>query len=287
MTRKQRITAAVVVVLTCYFLVLPGLWTWLPPSATAVVPSSWPHNKDMPIEIRLSAWHSNYELREVRFGILPERGQVQLQRPPLYPLVLIEGRHNRTWNRLTLNRFTYPRTRRIMVVVPLERLAAEGIAYEAVNFGSFMFDVARKEDLAADRDEMRKLGKDVQKRLQQAAASEIAAMSADANIIVDTHSSVKTPAGFLAGLPEWVLKELMPDIVVLVETDPDQILMRRLGDASRTRDMEGARAIAEHQEFNRAVSAAYAMYTGCTVKVVRNENYLLERGIDDLADVLR
>jgi len=63
--------------------------------------------------------------------------------------------------------------------------------------------------------------------------------------------------------------------------------MRRLGDASRVRDMEGARAIAEHQEFNRAVSAAYAMYTGCTVKVVRNENYLLERGIDDLADVLR
>lgn len=126
MTRKQRITAAVVVVLTCYFLVLPGFWTWLPPSATAVVPSSWPHNKDMPIEIRLSAWHSNYELREVRFGILPERGQVQPHRPPLYPLVLVEGRHNRTWNRLTLNRFTYPRTRRIMVVAPLERLAAEG-----------------------------------------------------------------------------------------------------------------------------------------------------------------
>ena len=73
-----------------------------------------------------SAWHSNYELREVRFGILPERGQVQPQRPRLYPLVLVEGRHNRTWNRLTLNRFTFPRTRRIMVVVPLERLAAEG-----------------------------------------------------------------------------------------------------------------------------------------------------------------
>lgn len=125
MTRKQRITAAVVVVLTCYFLVLPGFWTWLPPSATAVVPSSWPHNKDMPIEIRLSAWHSNYELREVRFGILPERGRVQPQGPPLYPLVLVQGRHNRTWNRLTLNRFTFPRTRRIPVVVPLARLAAE------------------------------------------------------------------------------------------------------------------------------------------------------------------
>ena len=67
----------------------------------------------------------------------------------------------------------------------------------------------------------------------------------------------------------------------------EQILMRRLGDASRVRDMEGARAIAEHQEFNRAVSAAYAMYTGCTIKIVRNENFLLERGIGDLVDVLR
>lgn len=83
----------------------------------------------------------------------------------------------------------------------MERLAAEGIAYEAVNFGTCMFDVACKESLVSDRDEMRKLGKDDQKRLQQAAASEIAAMSADANIIIDTHSSVKTPAGFLAGLP--------------------------------------------------------------------------------------
>jgi adenylate kinase len=51
--------------------------------------------------------------------------------------------------------------------------------------------------------------------------------------------------------------------------------------------MEGARAIAEHQEFNRAVAAAYAMYTGCTIKIVRNENFLLENGIEDLVSVLR
>ncbi len=169
----------------------------------------------------------------------------------------------------------------------MERLAAEGIPYKAVNFGTCMFEVAMKENLVSNRDEMRKLGKDVQKRLQQAAASEIAAMSGDSNIIIDTHSSVKTPGGFLAGLPEWVLRELMPDMIVLVETDPDQILTRRLGDASRIRDMEGFREIAEHQEFNRAISAAYAMYTGCTIKIVRNENFLLEKGIDVLVSALR
>ena len=84
-----------------------------------------------------------------------------------------------------------------------------------------------------------------------------------------------------------MLRELKPDMIVLVETDPDQILTRRLGDASRIRDMEGFREIAEHQEFNRAISAAYAMYTGCTIKIVRNENFLLEKGIDDLVSALR
>jgi hypothetical protein len=126
MTRKRRIVAVVVVILTFYLFVLPGFWIWLPPTATAVIPASWPHNKDMPLAIRVSAWHANYELREVRFGILPERGREQPNIPPLYPLVLLEGQHNRTWNRLTLNRFTFPRARRIPVVVPFERLAAEG-----------------------------------------------------------------------------------------------------------------------------------------------------------------
>jgi adenylate kinase len=79
----------------------------------------------------------------------------------------------------------------------------------------------------------------------------------------------------------------MPDVIVLVETDPDQILMRRLSDASRVRDMEGARSIAGHQEFNRAIAAAYAMYTGCTIKIVGNDNHLLEHAIDDLVNVLR
>jgi len=169
----------------------------------------------------------------------------------------------------------------------MDRLAGEGIVYEPINFGTFMFELARKEGMVADRDEMRRLDRDVQKRLQRAAASGIAAISGDANVIIDTHSSVKTPVGYLPGLPEWVLRELMPDVIVLVETDEDQILQRRLGDESRTRDMEGARSIAEHQQFNRAIAAAYAMYTGCTVKIVRNENFLLDRAVEDMVDVLR
>ncbi|KUG20406.1 MAG: adenylate kinase [Methanomicrobiaceae archaeon] len=174
-----------------------------------------------------------------------------------------------------------------VVTGALEQLMDEGITYTSINFGTFMYEVAVREKIVENRDEMRKLDRTIQKRLQKEAAAGIAAASGTMNVIIDTHSSVKTPAGYLAGLPEWVLRELMPDVIVLVETDEDQILQRRLGDESRVRDMEGARSIAEHQQFNRSLAAAYAMLTGCTVKIVRNEDFLLDRAVREMADILR
>jgi adenylate kinase len=167
----------------------------------------------------------------------------------------------------------------------LKKLKEQGIEYQSINFGTFMFEVAKAENIVQDRDQMRTLDRAVQKKLQQSAGQAIAKLSG--NILIDTHASVKTPKGYLAGLPEWVLREIMPDIIVLVETDDDQILMRRLTDETRARDKEGSRSIAEHQQFNRSIAAAYAMMTGCTIKMITNADFLLERSSADLADVLR
>ena len=167
----------------------------------------------------------------------------------------------------------------------LKKLQEQGIEYQTINFGTFMFEVARNDKVVENRDQMRTLDRAVQKRLQQRAAQAIAQV--EGNVLIDTHASVKTPKGYLAGLPEWVLRELMPDILVLVETDDDQILMRRLSDDTRSRDKEGARSIAEHQQFNRSIAAAYAMMTGCTIRIIINADFLLERSSTELADVLR
>ncbi|WP_292348901.1 MULTISPECIES: adenylate kinase [unclassified Methanoregula] len=167
----------------------------------------------------------------------------------------------------------------------LKKLKEEGIEYQSINFGTFMFDIAVQENIVTDRDQMRSLDRAVQKKLQQRAGQAIARIKG--NVLIDTHASVKTPKGYMAGLPEWVLREIMPDIIVLVETDDDQILMRRMTDESRSRDKEGAKAIAEHQQFNRSIAAAYAMLTGCTIKIVTNADFLLDRAGQDLADVLR
>jgi adenylate kinase len=167
----------------------------------------------------------------------------------------------------------------------LKKLKEAGIEYQSINFGSFMFEVAKAENIVKDRDQMRTLDRTVQKQLQQRAGQAIAKISG--NVLIDTHASVKTPKGYMAGLPEWVLREIMPDIIVLVETDDDQILMRRLTDETRARDKEGSRSIAEHQQFNRSIAAAYAMMTGCTIKIITNADFLLERSSGELAEVLR
>ena len=167
----------------------------------------------------------------------------------------------------------------------IKRLETEGVPYQNINFGTFMYEVAQREGMVQDRDAMRKLDKDTQKRLQQLASQAIAKI--EGNVIIDTHASVKTLTGFLAGLPEWVLRELKPDTIILVETDEDQILKRRLSDATRVRDIEGARGIADHQNFNRAAAAAYATITGCTIKYITNADFLIDRAVEEMMQTLR
>ncbi|MDD4127496.1 MAG: adenylate kinase [Methanomicrobium sp.] len=167
----------------------------------------------------------------------------------------------------------------------MEALKAEGINYTSINFGTCMFEVACDQGVVNDRDEMRKLDQSVQRSLQKTAAQVISKIQE--NIIIDTHCTVSTPSGYLAGLPSWVLQELKPDIIVLVETDEDQILKRRLSDTSRSRDMEGYAAIKDHQRYNRYMAASYSMLTGCTIKIIKNMDFLLENAVTEMVDLLR
>jgi len=96
--------------------------------------------------------------------------------------------------------------------------AAEGLNIEFVTFGSVMIDIAKEMGLVKDRDEMRKLTLDQQKQLQIHSAEKVSSMG---NVILDTHCTVKTPKGYMPGLPEWVLEKLQPTAIVVVEADPE------------------------------------------------------------------
>lgn len=165
-------------------------------------------------------------------------------------------------------------------------LAERDAEYEVVSFGTVMLETARDEGLVEERDEMRKLPSEDQRRVQEKAGERIAERAEDKNVMVDTHCTIKTPEGYLPGLPEWVLDGLQPDVIVLVETDPDEILFRRLDDETRARDFESTSEIATHQEMNRNAATSYATLTGATVKILQNPDGGVEEAAEELADAL-
>lgn len=166
----------------------------------------------------------------------------------------------------------------------MEMLEAD---YEVVSFGTVMLEAARDEGLVESRDELRKLPSEEQRQIQELAGERIAARAEETNVLVDTHCAIKTPEGYLPGLPEWVLRPLQPDVIVLVEADAEDILFRRLSDETRDRDFERSEDIREHQEMNRAAAMSYATLTGATVKVVRNPDGMVESAAEELADTLK
>ena len=162
--------------------------------------------------------------------------------------------------------------------------AAEGMDVEFVTFGSVMIDIAKEIGLVQHRDDMRKLTLKQQKDLQVKTAEKVGSMG---NVIVDTHCTVKTPQGYMPGLPQWVLEKLKPTAIVVVEADAQEIYNRRQKDTSRNRDPDTVEQIAEHQFVNRAAAMSYATLTGATVKIVYNHDHAIDEAVKQASPVIQ
>jgi adenylate kinase len=154
--------------------------------------------------------------------------------------------------------------------------AAEGIDIKFITFGTEMINIAKEKGLVKDRDEMRKLTIDQQKKLQIETAERVSKMK---NVIVDTHCTIKTPKGYMPGLPEWVIKKLKPDIILLIEASSEEIYKRRMNDKTRNRDTDTIEQINEHQYINRAIAMAYSAITGASVKIINNHDNAIDEAI--------
>lgn len=162
----------------------------------------------------------------------------------------------------------------------------EGVAKEKnlkiVNYGTVMFEVAKAQGLIENRDEIRKLKVEQQRKIQENAAEKIHEMG---DVIVDTHCTIKTHGGYYPGLPEWVLRKLEPDRILLVEATVEEIAHRRGKDKSRTRDADSQAEIEEHQMINRYVAMAYATLSGASVKIVFNHDNGLDAAIKEVLGI--
>lgn len=145
---------------------------------------------------------------------------------------------------------------------------------QIVNFGDYMLEVARERFGIKDRDEMRrKLPVDTYRMIQEEAARRIAELKGD--VLVDTHAAIKKPEGYYPGLPDHLIRLMKPDVIMLLEFNPQVVIERRMKDIRGEsgilragRDVESAEEIEMHQQANRYFAFAAANAVGCTVKIL-------------------
>ena len=152
-----------------------------------------------------------------------------------------------------------------------------------ITYGTVMLEIAGEMGIR-DRDEMRKRPLDEQRQLQRMTAEKVGGMG---DVVIDTHCTIKTPGGYLPGFPHDILKRINPELIILIEAEPEEIMARRKKDEGiRERDAEDADGIAEHQLMNRIAAMEYAVLTGATVKIVKNNDGMAEEAAEEIIKVL-
>lgn len=163
-----------------------------------------------------------------------------------------------------------------------EALKSVGVEPGFVNFADVMLEFMG----GGDHDALRRLPFVEQRELQIKAAKKIAKMGKGKGLVVDTHYIVKTPNGFLPGLPFDVVRELNPRVFVFVECPAKELIKRRAGDKTRKRDVEGEKEVEAVRDMNLNFIAAYSAMTRGLVKVIENRDGKLKEAGKELADVL-
>ena len=163
-----------------------------------------------------------------------------------------------------------PGTGKTTVCKELKKIAGKNV--KIINFGTVMVELAKKMGKDLHRDDIRKHSVDFQSKLQIEAAKEIASRAEKFNgtLIVDTHMVIRTQEGYWAGLPYKVLQILKPNMFILIEAEPEEILERRFKDADRKRDKVLKEEIIEELLFSRFFAASCASITGAPIKIIKN-----------------
>ncbi|HEU0144600.1 MAG TPA: adenylate kinase [Nitrososphaera sp.] len=153
-----------------------------------------------------------------------------------------------------------------------------------VIFGTIMFEEAKKMGLK-NRDEMRKMSVEDQRRLQDLAAQRITEMKDDI-VMIDTHLFINTDEGYYPGLPMRLLNIMKPTNMVMVAADPSEIAERRKSDQTRQRDIASAEHIQKELDISRVMVASCSILTGAPFAIIMNNDGQMGEAAANIAKIL-
>jgi adenylate kinase len=153
-----------------------------------------------------------------------------------------------------------------------------------VIFGTIMFEEAKKMGLK-NRDEMRTMSIEDQRRLQDLAAQRITEMKDDI-LMIDTHLFINTDEGYYPGLPMRLLSIMKPTNIVMVAADPGEIAERRKSDQTRQRDIASAENIQKELDISRVMVASCSILTGAPFAIIMNNDGQMGEAAANIAKIL-
>jgi adenylate kinase len=153
-----------------------------------------------------------------------------------------------------------------------------------VVFGTVMFEEAKKMGLK-NRDEMRMMPVEDQRRLQEMAAQRITEMKDDI-VLIDTHLFINTEEGYYPGLPMRLLSIMKPTNMVMVAADATEIAERRKTDQARQRDIASAENIQKELDISRIMVASCSILTGAPFAIIMNNDGQVGEAAANIAKIL-
>jgi adenylate kinase len=154
-----------------------------------------------------------------------------------------------------------------------------------VTFGTVMFEEALRLKWVKQRDDMRKMPVEKQKKLQKIAAQKIARRT-DGVLFVDTHLFIRTSEGFWPGLPFDVVRAMKPTHLVLVEAKSEEIRNRRMADSTRSRDAVSIEDLDSELALGRSFLTVASSLTGAPILILSNSQGKAEETAQKLAHML-
>jgi adenylate kinase len=147
-------------------------------------------------------------------------------------------------------------------------LEQTGIKTNLAEFGKIMLEEAKKLNIQ-NRDEIRRLSIEDQKKLQNLAATKISQIYSDV-VIIDTHLFINTKEGYYPGLPADLLNNLKPTHLILIIANPEEIYHRRQNDSTRVRDIISMDSIKNEIDVSKMLISCCSIISGAPFKILAN-----------------
>lgn len=160
--------------------------------------------------------------------------------------------------------------------------------YKIINYGDKMLEIAKDKNLVSNRDEMKNIEVETYKQVQKEAAEEIFEEAEDQEVIVDTHAAIKSPYGYIPGLPKWTVENLNPSKIIIIDASAQAIASRAETDSKdRERDTKATvEEIEEYRKVAREMAATGAVLSGAYLQIIENKEGKVKETAEKLVKTL-